>query len=268
MFVVEIGAPLLLFLPRRLRHVGGASILALMVMIAASGNYGFFNLLTACLCLLLFDDSAWRRVLPFLRNAPTRGLPGRATRIFRRAAALPLLLIIALSWVPLGRVTGIEWQALYPLYRRVAPFRSINSYGLFAVMTKTRDEITIQGSDDGLTWKDYEFRWKPGAPRHRPRFCNGHMPRLDWQMWFASLGDIRGNRWLVHTLQRILEGEPEVLALLGRNPFPEGPPRFVRAVARPYRFTTLDQGRETGAWWQIGGEPRIYCPPLRLPDGH
>jgi hypothetical protein len=266
MFVVELGAPPLLFLPRRLRYLGGVSILGLMGIIAATGNYGFFNLLTACFCLLLFDDSAWRRFEPIFRLGAATGRPGPGVRIFRRTAALPLLLIFVLSWVPVGRVIGIEWRALYPLYLRAVPFRSVNGYGLFAVMTKTRDEITIQGSEDGVTWKDYGFRWKPGDPMRRPRFCIGHMPRLDWQMWFASLGDIRGNRWLVNTLQHILEGDPEVLALLGRNPFPDGPPRFVRAVTQPYRFTSFEERRDTGAWWKVDGKSRLYCPALRLPD--
>jgi lipase maturation factor 1 len=277
MFAIELAVPFLLFLPRRLRHFGGASILALMAVIMASGNYGFFNLLTGFLCIPLFDDHAWRRLKGFLRIETPRPA-GHVTRALRWAAAPALWLLFWLTWVPFGRVVEAAqaiagarapWRpprppALYALYRQAAPFRSVNHYGLFAVMTKSRDEITLQGSDDGVAWKDYAFRWKPGDAIRRPRFCVGHMPRLDWQMWFAALGDVRGNPWLVNAMERLLEGQPDALDLLAENPFPDKPPRYVRATAQAYRFTTRDERRSTGAWWRIEGEPRIYCPPMEI----
>src|SRR5262249_38271432 len=138
-----------------------------------------------------------------------------------------------------------------------------NSYGLFAVMTTRRPEIVVEGSDDARTWRPYEFRWKPGDPGRRPAFTGLHLPRLDWQMWFAALSRCRENSWFVAFLVRLLQGRPEVLELLDQNPFPERPPRYIRAVLYQYHFTDSLTSRQEGTWWrrvQIG----LYSPVLSL----
>jgi hypothetical protein len=148
------------------------------------------------------------------------------------------------------------------LYVWCAPLRSINSYGLFAVMTMTRPEIIIEGSMDGQRWAAYEFKYKPGDPRRPPGFVAPHQPRLDWQMWFAALGNVQNNPWLVNFCGRLLQGQPEVLEMLENNPFPK-PPRYVRAMLYQYHFTNFEERRRTGAWWrrELKG---IYCPQLAL----
>lgn len=147
----------------------------------------------------------------------------------------------------LFRVPVVWPRPLLAVYRRLEPFRSFNSYGLFAVMTTSRPEIIVEGSNDGVTWRAYEFKYKPGDVKRRPRFVAPHQPRLDWQMWFAALGDYRHNPWLLDFCQRLLEGSRPVLALLERNPFPQRPPRYIRAVVYDYRFTDLATRRNTGA---------------------
>jgi lipase maturation factor 1 len=134
------------------------------------------------------------------------------------------------------------------------------------VMTTTRPEIVVEGSDDGTTWKAYEFKWKPGDPTRSPRYCMPHQPRLDWQMWFAALGDYRPNLWFIAFLVRLLEHAPPVLTLLRQNPFPAAPPRFIRAVLYRYRFTNAAEHRKTGAWWQRE-RLRMYCPVLTQSRG-
>ena len=52
-------------------------------------------------------------------------------------------------------------------------------------MTTQRPEIILSGSDDGVHWKEYQFKWQPGDLCRRPGFCTPFMPRLDWQMWFV-----------------------------------------------------------------------------------
>ena len=132
----------------------------------------------------------------------------------------------------------------------LASFRSFNSYGLFAVMTTSRPEIIVEGSNDGITWLEYEFKYKAGDLKQRPKFVEPHQPRLDWQMWFAALSDYRHNPWFVNFCSRLLEGSPQVLGLLERNPFPNAPPRYVRAVVYDYHFTDFSTRRRTGAWWR------------------
>jgi hypothetical protein len=125
-------------------------------------------------------------------------------------------------------------------------------------MTTERPEIVVEGSNDGKIWQAYQFRWKPGDVRERPRLVAPHQPRLDWQMWFAALGTYRENAWFIRFLGRLMEGAPEVVSLLASNPFPDAPPRYIRAVLYDYHFTRPGEGP---AWWrrELKG---LYCPPL------
>jgi lipase maturation factor 1 len=231
----------------------------LQLAIAATGNYAFFNLLSIALALLLLDDAS----LPGKkRHAPTRATESRR---WPRAVLAPIavLLLFAssvefaatvfrLHRLPLPAVRVVQW---------VLPFRSVNTYGLFSIMTTTRPEIVLEGSDDRQTWRAYEFRWKPGALGRRPAFVAPHQPRLDWQMWFASLASAEENPWFLWFVQRLLEGSPPVLKLLETNPFPDRPPRYVRAVLYDYRFTDADERRADGNWWRRR-ETGTYLPPV------
>lgn len=273
MFAIELGLPFLIVAPRRLRIAAAAGLMLLQVLIALSGNYNFFNLLTFALCVLLLDDRAWPAALR--RWLGVDGAAGAAVGIERAeqrrgwarrwvaapaAVAVALLGAIQLPW-------GMGWRGeaapVRAIVEFVGPFHLANNYGLFRVMTTERPEILVQGSADGRTWETYTFKWKPGPLDRRPGFVAPHQPRLDWQMWFAALGDVRHNPWFVAFALRLLEGEPAVLALLEDNPFPDRPPRFVRAVRYDYRFTTPERRRETGRWWRATPED-IYLPPVSL----
>ncbi len=250
MVAIELVVPFFLFAPRRLRHAAAAAIALLQVAIALTGNYAFFNFLTIALCLLAFDDRALARLRPRGEPVPP---PPAAPRPAALRALRPALAGAAfgLSLVPMAALLRPRrWPApVLAAYGAVEPLRSFNSYGLFAVMTMTRPEILIEGSRDGETWIPYEFRWKPGDPNRAPAFVAPHQPRLDWQMWFAALGEERDNPWFLAFLRRLLEGSPPVLRLLARDPFPGGPPRYVRATLYDYRFTDFAARRRTGAWW-------------------
>ena len=130
------------------------------------------------------------------------------------------------------------------------PFRTVNAYGLFAVMTTQRNEIVLEGSNDGLDWQPYEFKYKPGEVSRRPAFVAPRQPRLDWQMWFAALGSPEQSPWLQPLCGRLLQGSPDVLALLAANPFPNAPPKYIRAELYNYQFTDAATRHATGAWWQ------------------
>lgn len=159
----------------------------------------------------------------------------------------------------------IPWpRPMLAVYAWLEPFRTFNSYGLFAVMTTSRPEIIIEGSNDGVAWLPYEFKYKPGDVKRRPKFVAPHQPRLDWQMWFAALSTYRQNPWLVNFCLHLLEGSRPVQALLEHNPFPQAPPRYIRAVMYDYRFSDFAERHKTGAWWHRQ-EQGLYLPPLSLP---
>jgi hypothetical protein len=132
--------------------------------------------------------------------------------------------------------------------RAIEPLRIVGSYGLFAVMTAKRDEIVIEGSNDGVEWREYEFWYKPGDVARTPRWNIPHQPRLDWQMWFAALEDPRRLPWFWHFLRRLLESEPTVTALLEKNPFPDKPPLFLRARFYEYTYSAGEE-KAKGIWW-------------------
>ena len=143
------------------------------------------------------------------------------------------------------------------------PFRIANQYGLFAVMTRGRYEIEFQGSDDGKSWMEYQFRNKPQAINEAPRIYAPYQPRFDWNLWFASLGGWRQNEMVPLTEEKLLLGSPDVLALFRNDPFPQIPPRYVRAVLWQYWFTSMDEKRKTGNWWRrqyLG----LYAPELTM----
>ena len=254
MFVAELILPCLLFLGRRLRHTAALGFIALSLGIAATGNYGFFNLLTIVLCLPFFDDQALSRLRG--RVSAVVAKPPRAIGVVRG-----VLLVLFGAWVLM--LTAIHTTRLCgdlferPTWRRVGQelltdygaWRTVNSYGLFARMTEHRFEVEIQGSDDGETWTTYPLRWKPGAPDQAPNWVAPHMPRLDWQLWFAALNGFPSTPWFQPLCARLLEGSPEVLALFAESPFPDGPPRYVRAELWRYEFASSEHREATGEWW-------------------
>jgi len=260
--LIELVAPWLIFLPSRFartRLVACVLMILLQVGIAATGNYGFFNLLTIVLYLSLLDDRTLRRILPTRATRPReqefehRGAPS----IWRVGVNVIAIAIAVLSVMTLFREMDRTRRVRGPFDRDwpgtlltwVAPFNSINGYGLFRVMTTARPEIVIEVSDDGAAWKEQEFRWKPGDVMRRPRFVAPHMPRLDWQMWFAALDPLSAQEWLLTLAERLIAGEPAVTRLLGPNPL-EDRPRYVRLAYYRYHFTSVSERAKTGAWWR------------------
>ncbi len=256
-FFVELVVPFFFFAPRRLRLVAGGFTALLMLLIALTGNYGFFNLLTVVLCILLFNDRALRWLRPSAAPATFYRRWPRAFVMVVGAVVIaftPLLVYSALR-------PGAAWPGFaYRTYGWLQPFRSFNSYGLFRVMTTRRPEIVIEGSDDGETWLAYAFKYKPGDPSRAPPLVQPHMPRLDWQMWFAALGSCQTTPWFAQFLVRLLDGAPEVTGLLESNPF-DTPPRFIRATLYDYRYTAPAELRADGRWWQRE-DLGLYCPVL------
>ena len=259
MFFIELVLPWCVVAPRRLRLWGAGGLIALQCLIGVTGNYGFFNLLSVALCLVLLDDAALRRIirLPFAAVA-VRQWP---TWVLWPVAVLLLLL----GGFQLSRTARLNWSWPAPVedvYGWIRPFYLVNFYGLFAAMTTERPEIQIEGSHDGATWRVYRFRWKPGAIDQAPAFVQPHMPRLDWQMWFAALGTYRDYPWFMRLMGALLEGKAAVLGLLEENPFPDALPRYVRARLYDYRFADLQQ-QQAGQWWQRH-DKGLYCPVVEL----
>lgn len=265
---IELVIPFFIFAPRRPRFMASAGIIFLQILIELTGNYTFFNLLSIALCLLLFDDAFLQKLLPRkIREAvEIKQLPTSKSRYKQMAMGVLAAIIILLGGLQLAEAT-IKYQNLPGIFQKaliwIYPLRVVNNYGLFEVMTTSRPEIIIEGSNDGQNWTEYEFKYKPGDIKKPPQWVAPYQPRLDWQMWFAALGSYQDNTWFINLIVRLLQGSPEVIGLLGKNPFPSRPPKYIRALVYEYSFTNLRTRGDTGDWWQreLKG---LYFPPVAL----
>jgi len=259
-FFAELVVPFLVFLPRIPRLFAAWVTILMQLLIILTSNHNFFNLLTILLCLLLFDDRALRSLhLPQLRLQPGRF----ATLCASVLAVLIVSSTLSMMW---SSFTSRPLPAFNEaITRLLVQWHVVNNYHVFPNMTTKRPEIIVEGSNDGRDWQAYGFRYKPGDPSRRPAFIVPHQPRLDWMMWFAAIGrpNTRTTYWFQDFVVRLLEGSPQVLALLEHNPFPEQPPRLVRARLEDYRFTTPAERAATGNWW-VRKPIGMYMPPLSL----
>jgi hypothetical protein len=270
MFAVELLAPLCIPGPRAVRHAATATLVGLQILIALTGNYAYFNLLSIGLCLACLDDAWWDGVRMRLGGSPgsVRPIPAQTFRprptLLRWFAALSVGVTFFEAAAAVSR-----GAASSPLVRAVAstvgPLRSFNDYGLFAVMTTERPELVFEGSDDGNDWREYGLPFKPGDLSRRPRWVAPYQPRLDWQLWFAALDNPDDNPWVGSVCARILENDHDVLGLFSVDPFPGHAPRLIRVVRYQYEFTSSAERASTGNWWRRTPID-FYIPAVSLPE--
>jgi lipase maturation factor 1 len=232
-FLVELLLPFAIPFGVLGRRIAAGGFVLLMLAIALTGNYGFFNLLTVALAIPLVDDAALERLMPARLRARVGSVASAAAGVWAQRAKLVLpSLQLALSGLMLVSTLG----ARLPLPDLVSSLRLASTYGLFAVMTTDRPIVIFEGTLDGVEWRAYDFRYQSAEPSRGPSQCFPHMPRLDWMIWFAGLGDFEGNSWIRAVERGLLEARPDVLALFGTDPFDGERPRSVRAVRYFYRF--------------------------------
>jgi len=264
--LVELVCPFFVSNPRSLRLVAGALMVVFQAILILSGNLSFLNYLTIVPVLACFDDDVLRSLLP-------RRLVARADRAAAQAApsrgqavaAWALSAVVAvLSVNPVLNLVSTR-QRMNTSFDRL---HLVNTYGAFGSVGEERHEIVFQGTSDpaitGATlWKEYDFWCKPGDPMRRPCFIAPFQPRLDWQIWFAAMSRPERYPWTLHLVSKLLQDDPGTLRLLANNPFPEAPPRFIRAAYFKYEFAR--PGEAGGAWWNRTylGE---WLPPLAAGD--
>ena len=281
-------------LPRRWRIACFFIVTPWQLVVILTANYTFLNYLVLALGFLLLDDrfllqfvpQRWRSSVASAIAAPQAKRDASVSerdemggmRDWKSAFGRPLRILklsfigIMLSWIFYATTAELIWMfAAIPLptgpAEALEPFRIANRYGLFGIMTRGRYEIEFQGSADGKDWVAYPFRYKPQDLRMPPGIYAPYQPRFDWNLWFASLGAWRDYPMVTNTEVRLLSNDADVLALFGKNPFAQEPPREVRAVLWQYRFTTMAEKRTQGLWWRrefMG----LYAPTLeREADG-
>lgn len=248
-FIIELVFPFFIWGPRRLRFTAFAGFTTLMLVIIASGNYGFFNLLTLVLCLSLLDDSFWPRRFRTKRRQQESMTKSRWGAFALKTLALVFFILGGVQLLLVLRLLPMETAR--KLLGPVAPLRSINSYGLFSTMTTERPEITISTSIDGVNWTPVSFRYKPDADKSPLPLFLPHMPRLDWQMWFAAL-EMRASgqppAWFVPLLLRLHSPTDSSRSLLENTPTGTRP-QYFRLSMDLLSFTSPDEKRKDGRVW-------------------
>lgn len=264
-FFTELVVPFFIFLPRPFRLAAVAFTLIMQLLILATSNHNFFNLLTIALCILLLDDDIVRRLRPGKGPSQATALhdPGPMHRIALATIALLLFFAsLASFWsaaahVPLPTPVARTVQA-------VQNFGVGAIYHVFPNMQTERQELVVEGSNDGDHWQPYRFRFKPQALDRMTPFIVPHQPRLDWLMWFVPTQHPAQLHWFGEFMYSLERGSKAVTGLLAHNPFPDRPPRFLRVTAWRYRFTTPEEHEDTGDWWRreyLGIFPMV--PPRR-----
>jgi hypothetical protein len=282
--VLELVVPLGCFGPRRARLVAAATFTVFQALNMATANYGFFCPLAAALGLFLLDDrdveavlARARRLLParvrerLLPSAPAAAPPAAAPgRLHRVLAGVGLGAFVALSALEAVDRFGPQgpWQdALLPVQHLHAPLRLVNTYHLFASITRERIEpgIEILAEEAGApaegAWIAYDLWHKAGDPLRPPDLVAPHQPRVDFQLWFYGLAwQRRAPAYVDGLLQRLCQA-PRAVQALFRAPLPARP-AAVRMAFHRYTFTSTDERRATGQVWRrilLGTSPVLSC---------
>jgi hypothetical protein len=254
----ELIVPFGFFLPQPYAGAAGIITIVFQFMLILGGNLSWLNWLTVVLAISTIDDRflSW---LPIARPA-LEPIP-----VVQKAATVALAVVVGVLSVPVVLNILSPGQVMNTSFN---PLQIVNTYGAFGSVTKERYEIVIEGTDAAsisasTVWKEYEFKGKPGELSHRPPQVAPYHMRLDWLMWFAAMSNASDYPWFAPLMLKLLEGDRAVLGLLRTNPFPDRPPRWIRAQLYLYHFTSPDERRRTGAWWtrRLAGP---YFPEVRL----
>jgi len=242
----QLVVPFGLFAPQPVAGIAGAIVVVTQLWLVASGNFAWLNWLTILLGCSAIDATSLATLLPIPRQPALTEAPRWFAALVIVFAALTLML----SYWPVRNMISRRQR----MNMSFNPFHLINTYGAFGSIGRTRREVVIEGTrepaiTEGTVWKEYEFKGKPGAVRRLPRQWAPYHLRLDWLMWFAAISPQYAYSWLQPFMLRLLQNDAATLRLLRGNPFPDDPPRYVRAQLYRYRFTTPAELRRDHAWW-------------------
>jgi Lipase maturation factor len=253
--LLELIVPWFYFAPAPLCYWAGGLTVFFQVTLILSGNLSWLNYITIVLCIPCFDDRLLSRLFSIPHSVPLSGsLPHQI------AVGFLLSVVLALSWWPARNLFSRRQM----MNASFDPLHLVNTYGAFGAVTRNRLEVVIKGTDaespdESAEWRDYEFKGKPGNVERVPPMVSPYHYKLDWQMWFAAMSSPMLHPWIFAFIEKLLEGEQKILSLLANNPFPNAPPRFIRADWYRYGFTKPGEG----AWWTrtyVGP----YLPPMTL----
>jgi Lipase maturation factor len=219
---------------------------------------------TSIPALACFDDSFWWRLFPGpLKFWATTASQNRRKSIGAQAAAVGLTCLVAyLSIKPVINLFSPNQM----MNTSFDPLDLVNTYGAFGTIGRERLNVVFQGTDSDTTagavdWKDYLYQALPVDVHEMPVQVAPYQPHLDWQMWFAAMGTYHQYPWTLHLIWKLLHNDPVALSFFRYNPFPDHPPRYIRAVL--YKYSFAPAGNAEGDWW-IREFQDDWLPPLAV----
>jgi hypothetical protein len=242
--IVEVVVPFAYFAPQPVASVAGIVTILFQGVLIVSGNLSWLNWLTVVLCVPLISDRWWAW-LPIHPPSDLASVPAHQMIVY--------VVAVAVAWLSIGPVVNLFSRGQM-MNASFEPLHLVNTYGAFGSITRDRYEIVLQGTNepmitDTTKWLDYEFKGKPGDPARLPPQVAPYHLRLDWLMWFEAMSPSPRSGWFFNLLAKLLEGDRDTLSLLRTNPFPDAPPRYIRAQYYRFVFTTPDEHRASGLWW-------------------
>jgi len=257
-FFTELIVPFFIFLPRKFRLFAAGTTIVMQLLIIATSNHNWINLLTILLCLFLLDDDILKKIIPrkmhsFISLDKSNSDITEAD-VYKPNYALPVFsFMILLSSAVTFTLVFTNANTTELLTKPAALVRAWgigHVFHIFPTMQTERHELEIEGSDDGKEWKRYVFKYKPGALDSAPTFIVPHQPRLDWMIWFVPPRHPEMMYWFDNFLYRIHQGSEDVLGLLKYNPFAKKPPEYLRVLVYKYRFTSIEERKRNDQWWE------------------
>ena len=249
-FLAELVAPLFVFWPRIARHIAALVIILFQLILIVSGNLSFFNWLTILPALACLDDGFWSKILPqkIVRMAEAAANNARPSKPMRITAWVVTIVIGLLSIQP-------AFNLLSPgqiMNGSFDPLELVNTYGAFGTVGQERLNVVFEGTTDDTTnnnarWKPYLYKALPVELDKRPPQVAPYQLHLDWQMWFAAMDTPDDYPWTLNLVWKLLHNDRATLSLFANNPFPDNPPKYVRAVL--YRYTFAKPDNPNGLWW-------------------
>jgi Lipase maturation factor len=250
-WIAEIAAPLFAFGPRLARHIAGIVMILFQLDLIITGNLSFLNWLTIVPALACLDDGFWSKILPkqLVRKAEAAAVISEAaSKSHQRTIWFVTAVIVILSVQPIGNMLS-SGQIMNTSFD---PLDLVNTYGAFGAVGKERLNVVFEGtadndSTDNAHWEPYIYKGLPVELNKRPPQIAPYQLRLDWQMWFASMSAPDEYPWTFNLIWKLLHNDKNALSLFARNPFPDKPPKYIRAIWYRYRFAK--HGNPQGLWW-------------------
>ena len=250
-WLAEMVAPWFIFWPRIGRHIAGVILVLLQIVLIFSGNLSFLNWLTIIPALACFDDGFWAKLLPnrLVRKAKTAADNAPKESVTRLMVVWVIAALVAiLSIQPVQNMLS-PGQVMNTSFD---PFDLVNTYGAFGTVGQERLNVVFEGTMDDTTnnkaaWKEYDYKYLPTKLDKTPSQIAPYQPHLDWQMWFAAMSTADQYPWTYNLVWKLLHNDPGAVGLFGGNPFPNQPPRYIRAVLYRYHFATA--GNPQGLYW-------------------